>query len=212
MRICKLKSDKEDEEINVIVSFAIIVHRTYMKDIIQLVKDIKIPAYLKRVKPVDDWMYVLVTSHNHKSLSKYDTIKINIPHKPAYTQDQYNQYKEIWPCVFYREKEEFIDHRYVKKWINYLINLEITEICSGCCIIVNGDSLLGSYTDKDNILGHSIFACVDFVSRSQFGYLCTGFDAFILNEPCLSCSMVFVHGRIKRVFCVKKKKMDHLAN
>ncbi|CAI5457650.1 unnamed protein product [Closterium sp. Yama58-4] len=31
-------------------------------------------------------------------------------------------------------------------------------------------------------------------------YLCTGFDAFMLHEPCIMCAMALVHQRVRRVF------------
>ncbi|ELQ74765.1 Subunit of tRNA-specific adenosine-34 deaminase, partial [Trachipleistophora hominis] len=56
--------------------------------------------------------------------------------------------------------------------------------------------------DRDDILNHGILNAVTAVSQQQINYLCTGLDAFLLNEPCVSCSMAFVHGRIRRVFYV----------
>ncbi|KAJ0170179.1 hypothetical protein K1T71_014107 [Dendrolimus kikuchii] len=37
-------------------------------------------------------------------------------------------------------------------------------------------------------------------SKSDSPYLCTGYDVYLLREPCLMCAMGLVHARAKRVF------------
>lgn len=76
--------------------------------------------------------------------------------------------------------------------------------CACICLIANPANrrILAVERDRDDILNHGILSAVTAVSQLQIDYLCTGLDAFVLNEPCLSYSMAFVHGRIRRVFYV----------
>ncbi|XP_064541438.1 probable inactive tRNA-specific adenosine deaminase-like protein 3 [Drosophila montana] len=42
-------------------------------------------------------------------------------------------------------------------------------------------------------------------------YLCTGYDVYLLREPCLMCAMALVHSRVKRIFFLEQSDNGALA-
>lgn len=76
--------------------------------------------------------------------------------------------------------------------------------CSNICLIFDNNSMICTEYDSEKLLGHAILKAVRNVSSSQRGYLCTGYTAVLYREPCLSCAMALVHGRIKRILVFKE--------
>lgn len=97
-------------------------------------------------------------------------------------------------------------------------------------IITIAKSDVGSHPLK-----HAVMVAVDEVSRLQGGghwnksiepeeyktklkndsYLCTGFDFYVTQEPCIMCAMALVHSRIKRLFfldCTQTQMSDECCD
>lgn len=100
------------------------------------------------------------------------------------------------------------------------------------CIIVDplNNEIIASANDGGiaYILDHSIMQCIGQISDARksplkrkdssremsngVDYLCTGFDLYVYQEPCVMCAMALVHSRIRRVFYCKKSQYGALGS
>ncbi|KAF7683150.1 putative inactive tRNA-specific adenosine deaminase-like protein 3 [Astathelohania contejeani] len=185
-----------------------------------------LPSHLKRIKhdPTDrNFLFILISvnsvnNKNIENLLKNETLNsisisnvsyLPIPKYPPVTNTQFSIAKEIWPCKFYPIKDRFgysYSNEYFKNIIEILKkNISNNACCSETCLIIDPscNSILSIENDEKNILKHAIFKSVTEISKRQIGYLCSGFDAFLYNEPCIACAMALIHSRIRNVFLIK---------
>lgn len=206
----RLLTEEEDREMHSVEYTAVAVDRGDISKYVVGERAMAVPYYLKRVGKQDGQPLVLV---NPQTRVPGELVRVRVPAFAPCTAEQYRMARSIWPCHYYGRVEERVDVVTVDENMLRLINdpkyrgiLETDEMgCSGICMIFDGAELLACEYDTEPVLGHAILAAVSGVSRIKRGYLCTGFSAFLCTEPCLSCAMALVHGRIKSVFCVKKK-------
>lgn len=108
------------------------------------------------------------------------------------------------------------------------------DCCSNVCIIEDPCDHTVVYRtnntqinqDKVHPLKHAVIKTLESVALSQSlgkhsgqrasanladPYLCTGFNVYLLNEPCLMCSMALVHSRVGKVFYINENQQGALA-
>lgn len=198
----KLKTLEEERDCIIEEATAIVTEKENVQAILTSVSKFKIPEHLKRVKKDNKEILVLY------SLGKMEIpngLTVMVPRFKAHTKSQYNEARNYWPCNYFQIYDENIDQQLCKKNMETLLNYYNKDMddhyCSGICMIYDEDSLISVGEDTEYIFGHGIIKCISNISSSKRGYLCTGYTAFIYREPCYSCAMAMVHGRIKRVFC-----------
>lgn len=174
----------------------------------------EVPSHLKRVKRNGNRYLFLVCIGTGAG----NGIAVKVPEYPPCTPAQFQIAREAWPCHYSRAAEEAVDVRQALFFMDAVARMKDSDgsdpsnpvpgssncFCTGICIICDGSEMLIKCSDSEFVFGHAVLEAVSTVSRSQRGYLCTGYTAYLYAEPCVSCAMALVHGRIKRVFCFKK--------
>lgn len=209
--VSRLKRYEEEENPQVLEALAVEVDKKDVKELTKLVSGHKLPKHIKRIKKTSeaDRLLVLVSvkesfcEQARRKLEKYELVEVSIPQRMPLTPEQNSYSQSLWPCSFHPPREPEISVSYVGGMLRYLkaeIKILKSSFCAGICVLARGGLVVCTEVDTDNVLGHSVFKSISRVSRKKHAYLCTGFDAFLYKEPCLSCAMAFVHGRVARVF------------
>ncbi|EDW01731.1 probable inactive tRNA-specific adenosine deaminase-like protein 3 isoform X2 [Drosophila grimshawi] len=84
------------------------------------------------------------------------------------------------------------------------------------------DYLRGHEASRDLLCGAELPRCGEPSSvnddlqagnLAKYGpYLCTGYDVYLLREPCLMCAMALVHSRVRRIFFLELSRNGALAS
>lgn len=177
-----------------------------LEDIPVLIKSLPavLPGYLKRIKKSST---ILLLMGIGPPPSSHFT-QVSVPSFQPITPLQFIDANSAWPCYFLKPCVEKLTSAFTDCIIDTTLLalsthrtcLEATGYCSGTCLIFDGTTLIAHSTDTGFIINHAVITAISAVSRSKRGYLCTGYNAVLFREPCTSCAMALVHGRIKRVF------------
>lgn len=211
LSVVRLKRYDEERLPEIATAFVVEVNKEDVKRVVRLVSKYKVPKHLKRVKKSigDNKFLILVgmkdslAKEDKRVFEKYTWAEIGIPQSTPLTLEQNTYSQKLWPCYFHPVKEPSVSICYVNRMLRILKREETVAkkgFCAGVCIITGEEVPIDTEFDTDNVLGHSVFKSISKVSKKKHTYLCTGLDAFLYKEPCLSCAMAFVHGRIGRVF------------
>lgn len=217
IRVERLEMAEEAADVELVPSVALEVDVLDVKELLSTVSRHKLPRHVKRIKKAGLPEKVLVLiGYKHmlrecdiKIFSKYRMVDAKVPKSMPITQKQNMECQKHWPCYYFcREVLPEVGASYVENVFAVLTSKFRTlceASCSGICIISLDSVVIHSEVDTDNVVGHAVMKSISAVCRKRRGYLCTGFDAFVYREPCTSCAMAFVHGRISRVFFVEKR-------
>ncbi|KAI5169740.1 tRNA-specific adenosine deaminase 3 [Pancytospora epiphaga] len=219
----RLATEEEDRPVSLVKATAIKIPKTETSKYFANKKLPSIPAHIKRAKAVGNECFFLVCMGADYSNSAH--FLVNVPEYPPCTQTQFLLASQAWPCNYSHRAEDPVNLQAASSVIRsvvsnpYCFNIASTPIftldshhlkatnksigCSGVCAIYDEDLCLYTALDSEHIFGHAILEAVSHISRSKRGYLCTGYTAYIHEEPCMSCAMALVHSRIRRVFCYK---------
>lgn len=232
----RLETMEEEREVCILKGYAVKTSRLDIKRFLRRMEYRKLPKHVKRIKPWNRDLLVLVDvvedrdpigdvvnlvarmveegfGSGFSSNSPTSLIEtVNVPKYQPLTDAQYIESTALWPCIRSSRTTEELNIGCIKSMVREVETRENASICCGTCIIADGKRALSIYEDTDDILGHSILKGIDEISKAQVSYLCTDLDAFIFREPCLSCSMALVHGRIKRVFCINRVSEGTFSN
>jgi len=206
MPFVRVKTKQEEREMDFTPAYAIEVSQDSIPTLIKATHSI--PKYLKRVKKAD--AVLLLIGLGAPTDTKYTGVLV-----PAFqptTREQFNAANAVWPCYLYQPYIEKINQGVVDAMVDAMLgvihggaDIPADDYCTGICLIFDGCDLISHKVDTNFYTHHAVCDAISEVSQSKRGYLCTGLTALVLREPCASCAMAFVHGRISRVFVVRKR-------
>ncbi|EJW05348.1 hypothetical protein EDEG_00604 [Edhazardia aedis USNM 41457] len=237
----RLKTAEELQELELEEFYVIRVPKEELsKAIVRFSKTNPIYQHLKRAKDAS-LVLVHSASKELANCMDYKVEMVSVPKRRPITVEQYQVANDVWPCYFFPFKEpKSVEVMKYEKVIDMLFqheknlqrneskillksnkdlsnkkkNLEsCSDGCSKICVIVDPKTgeVLSSEVDSSDFFGHSVFKCIENVSKSKIGYLCTGYIAFVLDEPCNFCAMAFIHGRIFAVYLVNYRNTFNSA-
>lgn len=206
----RLNSYEEDRNFELTPANALVIQEKDIEAYILSHRFVDIPEHIKRVKKDSNRFLIFKSLGN---CTDNTGVNIMIPkHKPV-TKEQYEKSKSFWPCYFFNIYDDVLDQNQL--YINYKSCISYyNEIvknsnynnsdCTDVCLIFDNNTILARSYDTNGILGHSAINAIREVSRKKSSYLCTGYSVFVMGEPCMSCTMAMIHGRVKKVFCLVK--------
>lgn len=208
----RLLKKEESQEMTLVTGIAIEVTKSDITTLFQKKEYFPIPKYLKRVKKEKNKiLFLLGIDISLRDIT--NPIIVSLPAFEPVTSVQFQKASSVWPCYFLKIKEDVVDMNLVASNFKRFSETferrlaDITEcMCTKICMIFDGTKMVGEAVDDEKIFGHALLKNIAQVSnKNNEGYLCTGMDAYLYEEPCLSCAMALVHGRIRNVFCYKKR-------